>query len=206
KLLVAFEYHSDPCCLATPTLGDAYWRQKDKAVDVLDIDTRFAYLPKYRYYDIRFPYYYNTEINLLVVDPPYFRVTIDELYGCIIELTQGNFKTKLVIGYLKRFEREFLQKFAPFNLKPTKFPLEYQTLRPNKWRNCRLYSNYDFKGIKTLDYQQRYKKKEKEPQKTEIKRKPKPRASNRYKKPRKQQGKRKRNPRSSTQFKKSRKR
>ncbi|MFW9995153.1 MAG: hypothetical protein ACFFD4_24160 [Candidatus Odinarchaeota archaeon] len=151
KFLEAFRYVSDPTCLTTPTLGDAYYRYEERAVPVLDIDKRFDYLPKYYFFDIRFPYNIEEKVELLVVDPPFFLITLDELYECICQLAENNFKVKLVISWLRRFEREFLKKFNEFDLKPTKFQMKYQTLKPNKWRNISLYSNYDFKGIKTYD-------------------------------------------------------
>ncbi len=151
KLLEAFRYEPDPTCLTTPTLGDAYYRYDERAVPVLDIDRRFNYLPKYYFFDIRFPYQIEENVELLVVDPPFFIITLDELFDSICLLANNNFKVKLVISWLRRFEREFLKKFDAFNLKPTKFQMKYQTLKPNKWRNISLYSNYDFRGIKTYD-------------------------------------------------------
>eukprot|EP00981_Chlorochromonas_danica_P004078 scaffold781_cov146-Ochromonas_danica.AAC.1 len=54
RLLVGLSHTTDCCCLTTPSLGVGFHEQgREEAV--LDIDTRFAYLPKFQYYDLRHP-------------------------------------------------------------------------------------------------------------------------------------------------------
>lgn len=43
------------CCLCAPTLADTWWAEEGVAVNLLDLDTRFDYLPKFRYFDLRSP-------------------------------------------------------------------------------------------------------------------------------------------------------
>ncbi len=72
------------------------------------------------------------------------------LFDAVMVLTHGDTgsRTKLMIAFLKREERELLETFREFNLRPTSFNLEYATVKPNKWKNYVLYSNVDLPGIK----------------------------------------------------------
>lgn len=116
-----------------------------------DIDTRFAYLPKFRYYDLRAPADCSDEsFRLIVFDPPFFYVNLQTLFNAVATVVNHNFKTKLLIAFLKREEAELLRYFHVFDLKPTNFTLEYATVKANKWRNYCLYSNVDLPGIKRI--------------------------------------------------------
>ena len=54
RLLKSLEFIENCCCLTTPSLGKGFFNIGRNEV-VLDIDTRFNYLPKYRYFDIKNP-------------------------------------------------------------------------------------------------------------------------------------------------------
>uniref|UniRef100_T1IR76 Uncharacterized protein n=1 Tax=Strigamia maritima TaxID=126957 RepID=T1IR76_STRMM len=142
------------CCLCTPTLAHTWWVEGE-AVSLLEIDTRFQYLPKFRYFDLRYPE--ETGVNLeeqelwrvIVFDPPFFYIPMQVLYDAVLYVCQNKIKTtKLLLGFLKREERLLLTTFKEFNLKRTNFPLEYAHVKPNKWINYALYSNVDLPGIK----------------------------------------------------------
>lgn len=54
RLLASLEFMESCCCLTTPSLGVGFHNIGREEV-VLDIDTRFDFLPKFRYFDIRAP-------------------------------------------------------------------------------------------------------------------------------------------------------
>merc|ERR1712110_153532 len=54
KIRDSLKYIPECCCLTTPSLGHAFYLQNRHEV-VLDIDTRFNYLPRFRYFDILAP-------------------------------------------------------------------------------------------------------------------------------------------------------
>ncbi len=151
-----FEPENNCCCLCTPTLSDAWWTQEKTAVNLLDIDTRFNYLPKFKYFDLRCPS--STDLmpdqefwRLIVFDPPFFYISLTVLLDAVRYICNGNVtSTKLLLGFLKREEKHMLQVFKDFDLKRTSFPLEYSHVKPNKWVNYALYSNIDMPGIKRL--------------------------------------------------------
>jgi hypothetical protein len=153
-----FTFTSDAsCCLCTPTLADAYWTKESEAVCLLDIDKRFDYLPKYRYFDLRYPHQ-STELEpdqdlwrVIVFDPPFFYISMEVLFKAVMYVCKDRVdRTKILLGFLKREEKTLLEVFKVFNLKRTNFPLEYTHVKPNKWTNYALYSNIDVPGIKRV--------------------------------------------------------
>jgi hypothetical protein len=149
SLLKALEYFNDCCCLTTPSLGHGFYTNGREEV-VLDIDERFNYLPKFRYFDIRFPVPQAEDFRIIIMDPPFFYLSMEVIYNAVLTVTRGDTSVKLLIGFLKREERTLLETFKPFNLRETAFPLEYSTVKPNKWKNYCLYSNCDLPGIKRI--------------------------------------------------------
>lgn len=151
RLLNALQFTSDCCCLTTPSLGVGFHKiGRDEAV--LDIDTRFEYLPKFRYFDLRFPHDLDDTFRIIVMDPPFFYISLETIKQAVVSLTKGDPSVKLMIGFLKREESALLKVFEEFDLKETNFSLQYSTVRPNKWKNYSLYSNVDLPGLKRLKH------------------------------------------------------
>jgi hypothetical protein len=148
KLMESLKYTSDRCCLTTPSLAHAWYLNGENEV-CLDIDDRFSYLPRYRYYDVRNPEPYpGNDFRIIILDPPYFVVPIEDFRRAVDVITENNYKTKIILGFLKREQKRLLKAFEPYKLCPTQFPLEYASIKPSKWHNFCLYSNIDLPGIK----------------------------------------------------------
>lgn len=133
------------CCLCTPLLGKklldigvipAY-------VDILDIDDRFSNLTSFIHYDIRRPAHINYIYRLIVCDPPFFSVSLSQLFNTIYRLSGYDFNRKIFISYLKRRESAILGTFSKFNLKPTGFYPKYQTVDTNDRNKIEFYSNIE---------------------------------------------------------------
>ncbi|KAL2634209.1 hypothetical protein R1flu_005688 [Riccia fluitans] len=150
----ALTFESALCCLSTLSIAQAFWVQVDRCVPLLDIDTRFSYLPGFRYWDLRdipsLPIDEGEAFRVLVFDPPFFYISMNDLHRAVLAVCKGNTKTRLLIGFLVREEANLLKVFKDFNLVRTKFVLEYATVKPNKWRNYALYSNDDLPGINRI--------------------------------------------------------
>lgn len=149
RLMKSLEHVPDCCCLTTPSLGVGF-HEIGRNELVLDIDTRFDYLPKFRYFDIRYPTQVNDDFRIIVMDPPFFYLPMETIKNAVLTITNGDTNVKIMIGFLKREEKSLLETFKEFNLKPTNFLLEYATVKPNKWKNYCLYSNIDLPNIKRL--------------------------------------------------------
>lgn len=141
-------------CLCTPTVAHSWWMDDGVGVSLLDLDTRFEYLPKFRYFDLRAPSDTDLEPEtsmwrVIVFDPPFFYIPMNVLYDAVVYVAKGNVKqTKLLIGFLKREEKVLLETFKELSLRRTNFPLEYAHVKSNKWANYAMYSNVDLPGIK----------------------------------------------------------
>ncbi|KAH7439259.1 hypothetical protein KP509_04G052600 [Ceratopteris richardii] len=147
------------CCLAVPSLAHAFYYSADEGGGggrieaLLDIDTRFEYLPGFRFFDLCHPVGSESaddDFRIVVFDPPFFYIPLQVLFEAVVVAVQGNLEAKLLLGFLRREERALLSVFAPFRLRRTRFVLEYANVKPNKWRNYALYSNIDLPGIKRI--------------------------------------------------------
>jgi hypothetical protein len=151
KIMKACEYQfvEETCCLTTPSLAHQ-WNTIGRDEVLLDIDKRFNYLPKYKYYDVRNPTDIEGSFKLLVLDLPFFSVSVKDFRKAVDVITGKNYNTKIMIGFIKREEKQLIEAFKEYDIKLTNCPLEYASIKPNKWANFGLYSNVDLAGIKRL--------------------------------------------------------
>ena len=156
QLMNAFKYTYECCCLTTPSLGHAF-HEAGRDEKVLDIDDRFKYLPKFEKFDIKNPHNLDETFNVIVIDPPFFVITLKELYDAVNIITKNNFDTKIVIGFLARHNKLLLETFKKYGISETKTKLEYAHIKPHKWHNFKLYSNVDLPGIKRITDKHHYK-------------------------------------------------
>ena len=158
KLLSACEYITNCCCFTTPSLAQGF-HLNGRDEKLLDIDERFNYLLRFERFDIKNPHVPDEagEFNIIVIDPPFFNISIKELFETTNIITNNNFKTNIIIAFLVRFEFPLLETFAPYGISETSANLEYAHIKPNKWRNFRLYSNIDLPGIKRIPGKYKYK-------------------------------------------------
>ena len=159
KILNACEYITNCCCFTTPSLAEGFMI-KGRDETLLDIDERFSYLKYFEKFDIKNPHIPDGsgDFNIIVIDPPFFNITTKELFEATNMITNNNFRANIIIAYLVRFEYPLLETFAPYGISETSTPLEYSHIKPNKWRNFKLYSNIDLPGIKRIPSKYGYKK------------------------------------------------
>jgi len=146
---IGYNYIEEICCFTTPSIAHQLHQDGRNEV-LLDIDTRFNYLPKFKYYNAYDPVQLDENFKLLIIDPPFFAVPIEIIRDAVDTITNKNYNTKIIIAYIKRNENSLRSAFQNYKLFPTNFPLEYVTIKPNKWSNFVLYSNVDLPNIKRL--------------------------------------------------------
>lgn len=159
KLLDATQYaYTECCCFTTPSMAHAY-HEAGREQTLLDIDTRFDYLPRFERFDILDPHTPEGagKFQVLVIDPPFFGITTQQLVDATDRVTRGDHSTKIIIAYLVRYERALLTAFAKYGISETTTPLEYVGIKPNKWKNFALYANVDLPGIRRIPGKQNYK-------------------------------------------------
>jgi hypothetical protein len=142
-------FENETCCLMTPTIAHLWHTEEGRDEVLLDIDKRFDYLPKYRYYDVRVPETIKNEsFRLIIMDPPFFIIPIEVIAKAVEVLTGGDPSVKIMIAYYVRGEQKLRTALKKYNLFPTKFKLVYDCFKENKLGNFVLYSNIELPGIK----------------------------------------------------------
>lgn len=122
------EGYSNPCCLCAPMIGREL-TQRGVSVRVLDIDVRFADLPGFRSYDLYRPEWLGEEFGLIVCDPPFFNVSLSQLFAAIRLLSRHDYRQPLLLSYLSRRGSNLMGTFARFGLESTGCGPGYQTVQ-----------------------------------------------------------------------------
>ena len=129
-----------PCCLCCPLLGKQLAEQK-VAVTILDVDDRFADLSGFRRFDIFRPEWLGDEFDLIICDPPFFNVSLSQLFAAIRLLARHDFSQPLLVSYLQRRASAIVGTFAPFNLRATGYCPSYQTVRDIEKNRIEFFGN-----------------------------------------------------------------
>lgn len=150
-IIDALEYEENILCFCTPAVADAFWRLKQKKIVCLDIDKRFDYLPGFVYFDVNKPHKINFKPNVIIIDPPFFKINLVDLYNTVDFITGGDKNTKLIFAFVKREQKFLLYNFESYNLQLTKYKLEYRSVDATKWDNYGIYANYEFRKMKFVE-------------------------------------------------------
>lgn len=129
-----------PCCLCTPMVGQELVR-RDINVTILDSDERFANLSGFQKYDLYRPAWLGQPFDLILCDPPFFNVSLSQLFQAIRLLSRYDTSQLLLICYLKRREANLLGTFAAFDLQPTGYNPGYLTVQAVERNEIEFYSN-----------------------------------------------------------------
>lgn len=114
-----------------------------KNVTILDIDDRFANIKGYRSWNIYKPEWINQTFDIIFCDPPFFNVSLSQLFKAIRMLSHNNFEQRLMLGYLKRRRSAVPGSFHLFNLKPTGYFPSYITVQKTEKNEIEIFSNLD---------------------------------------------------------------
>lgn len=130
----------NPCCLCAPLLGKAMAENGHK-ITILDIDERFSQIKGFRHFDIYRPKSLDDYFDIILCDPPFFNVSLSQLFSAVRILGKNDFCQPLLISYLKRRENKILGTFAKYSLKPTGYHPSYQTIKKCEKNDIEFYSN-----------------------------------------------------------------
>ncbi len=140
---------SAPCCLCAPMLGRAIVEAGGTAT-ILDIDERFASIPGYRRYDVYRPKWLGLPFGLIVCDPPFFKVSLSQLFSAVRVLARNDFRQPLLVSFLRRRAWAIVGTFAPFGLEPTGYRPTYQTVDRTERNEVEFFSNLSDEQIERL--------------------------------------------------------
>jgi hypothetical protein len=138
-----------PCCLCAPLLGQRLAR-RGVVVSVLDVDERFVAAPGFRRYDLYRPEWLDAEFGIILCDPPFFNLSLSQLFAAIRKLSHFRFDQPLLISYLHRRAASLLGTFAPFGLRPTGYHPTYQTVRACAKNDIEFFSNLSADRVHSL--------------------------------------------------------
>ena len=131
---------SFPCCLCTPLVGQELVK-RGKRIRILDIDTRFSQLPGFCFYDLYRPKWLEEEYDLIICDPPFFKVSLSQLFQSIRLLSHYNMKQPLLISYLKRRAASLIGTFSPFGLAASGYSPDYLTVQMTSYNEIEFFTN-----------------------------------------------------------------
>lgn len=133
---------SHPCCLGAPLLGQTL-AGRGVRVRILDIDKRFATVPGFRYYNIYRPEWLEEAFDLILCDPPFFTISLSQLFTAVRLLAHHTYTQPLLISYLERRAANITGTFQRFGLAPTGYYPGYQTVQPVERNRIEFFSNLD---------------------------------------------------------------
>jgi len=134
--------YSNPCCLCAPLLGQELAR-RGVSVRILDIDERFAHLDGFLRYDIYRPEWLGEEFGLILCDPPFYNISLSQLFAAIRMLSRNLYTQPLLVSYLARRSASVLGTFARFGLETTGYRPGYQTVQKAARNEIEFYGNLD---------------------------------------------------------------
>jgi hypothetical protein len=137
------------CTLCAPTIGIALNKLK-KDVTILDIDDRFSNAKGYLNWNIYKPQWINKTYDIIFCDPPFFNVSLSQLFKAIRMLSQNNFEQKLMLSYLSRRTGAITGSFHLFNLQPIGYFPTYVTVKKTEKNLIEFFSNIDEEQTKLL--------------------------------------------------------
>jgi hypothetical protein len=117
-----------PCCLCAPTVGVALV-ELEVETRLLEIDERFAPIQGFLRYDIYRPRPLDETFGLILCDPPFVKVGLDQLFAAVRMLARGDFQQPLLICHPRKRAADLIGTFARFGLVATGYVPRYQTVQ-----------------------------------------------------------------------------
>ena len=117
-----------PCCLCAPLLGQELERRGIET-RTLDLDTRFAGLRGFREWNVYRPEWLGEQFGIIVCDPPFFGVSLSQLFTAVRLLSRHDNDQPVLICYLARRAAHVQGTFWRFQLEPTGYEPGYRTVQ-----------------------------------------------------------------------------
>lgn len=138
-----------PCCLCAPLVAREL-AVRGAPVRLLDTDERFAGVPGFRRYDLYRPAWLDETFDLILCDPPFFRVSLSQLFVALRTLSHHDFGQPLLVCYLTRRATRLLGALALFNLAPTGYLPGYLTVDTSGKSQVEVFSNLPPERLRQL--------------------------------------------------------
>lgn len=130
KLAAFVRLFERPALLCCPMVGRKL-HEDGVVVPVLDLDERFADLSGFVHYDIYRPSALPpgwVKPDLILIDPPFFKVRPDQLFHAVRHLSCGDLGVPLMVASNPTRAPAFMGTFTLFGLEPTGYRPSYVTV------------------------------------------------------------------------------
>lgn len=135
----------NPCCLCAPMVGRELEKRGVKA-RVLDIDERFSGVAGFGKYDVYRPVWLGEEFGVIVCDPPFWIVSLAQLFSAIRLLSRHDYAQPLAICYPQRRGANLMGTFARFGLQPSGFSPKYLTVQDSERNQIEFFANFEWQS------------------------------------------------------------
>ena len=109
---------------------------------VLDGDERFADDANFAQFDLYRPLYRAETYGVIVCDPPFWKVSLAQLFAAVRLLSHHNFEQPLAICYPARRAKNICGTFARFGLEPTNYFPGYLTVQNLERNRIEFFANF----------------------------------------------------------------
>ncbi|RYX86832.1 hypothetical protein EON83_01225 [bacterium] len=135
----------NPCCLCAPLLGQELERRGSSCA-TLDVDERFAGLKGFQKFDVYRPTWQGQQFGAVWCDPPFWIVSLSQLFAAIRLLSHHDYSMPLAICYPTRRGANLMGTFHHFGLKATGYFPTYKTVNTDENERSRIefFANFDF--------------------------------------------------------------
>lgn len=147
-LLEGFER---PGVLCAPLVGTEL-EDRGLPVTTLDIDERFATLRGFRRWDAARPRRLDVRFDVIFCDPPFFRLSLSQLFRALRMLAGYDFAQPLAVTGLVRRRTALLGTFAPFGLRSSGWRMGYRTVQPGRRNEIELFVNFELRTPSRPDW------------------------------------------------------
>lgn len=131
-----------PCCLGAPFLGRELVT-RGVEVATLDIDERFSSIAGFVRWDMYRPSWIGDKFDVIVCDPPFWKVSLSQLFRAIRLLAHHDFAQPLLLCYPQRRAANLCGTFARFDLASTGRLATYLTVQSNENDPIEFFANWD---------------------------------------------------------------
>jgi hypothetical protein len=132
-----------PGCLCAPMVGKELAQRRVKAT-ILDIDERFAGEVGFRRFDLYRPDWLGQKLGVIVCDPPFWIVSLSQLFSTIRLLSQHDYGQPLAICYPQRRSANLMATFSRFGLEPTGYMPRYCTVQDSERNQIEFFANFQW--------------------------------------------------------------
>ncbi len=132
-----------PCALCAPLLGRAL-DERGIASRSLDFDERFATDENYAHFDLYRPLWRDETYGVILCDPPFWKVSLSQLFAAIRLLGHHSFEQPLAICYPTRRAKNICGTFAKFGLEPTGYFPGYLTVQELERNRIEFFANFEW--------------------------------------------------------------